>query len=661
MHVATYPSVPQVDDQKIITKKRSFKSHRLLVSGVALIVSLMLFVSLGIALFSLTKNTENRQQAAANPAVIVRFNPETLSVVINQEFTVPIELDTGTKAIAVAEVLPDFDPTYFQAISLTSSTFLPTTLVSSSVTTAGTFSPLLIAKPFSVPPTSAVGTGQIALMKVKALKAGTATISFNQTRTRAPEFMGEPSNLIGTFRPLVVTIGGGQLPPNVGTHQCVSLAPANANGVVNTAMSFTCTVNAETASTVNFRVLSGTVPIPSSLKSSNVSPGQALTPTFEYTPTTIGTQVAQCQICAQGSTTKCSPWGFATPIYDTPACVWCTDSCKPTGSCTPTSGQTEGNSCDAVSLACANRTWTQACQQSFVVTTTPAGLVCAGTQVDPTTAIVGTTQDFTIGCTRNPAAEKYKIRIIDNISSAPIKTVGIAQTAVGTNPSYTFKVDQIPEGTYRVSCVPCSTADMIDSSCAPVTNDCRASFTLTEADGTPALTSLQLEFTQQGLRKAGVEIPATVTVAYTASGSSKIVREYAKTFVSSTSGILKSQTPLKLRGIATDTPIPNAAIYVKTRTSLRKRLGTVTLREGTVPLLTTTELFIGDFNQEGIQKNLFNILDVSKMLAQYKALDNPITDTNRDFDVNYDDNFNILDASLVISNYQTLELEGQTP
>ena len=33
----------------------------------------------------------------------------------------------------------------------------------------------------------------------------------------------------------------------------------------------------------------------------------------------------------------------------------------------------------------------------------------------------------------------------------------------------------------------------------------------------------------------------------------------------------------------------------------------------------------------------------------------------RSFDVNFDNNFNILDASLVLSNYRTLELEGQAP
>lgn len=429
------------------------KANRYFFTALAVLTVILLGSFLLVALSTFFNKTDLRQQAATSSAVIIRYNPASLAVTVGQEFTVPVELVTGGKSIAVAEVLPAFDKTFFQPVSLVGSTFLATTLVPATITTAGDFTSLLVAKPIAIPPSGVTGQGQIALAKFKALKAGTSNITFDQTKTRAPEFNGEPENIVGTYGPVAVTVSAGT------------------------------------------------------------------------------TQTPE-QICTQsGGTWKSLP------------------------------------------TACVDR--------------------CSAIEEDSICATV-----VTQGC---------------------------------------------------------------DCGSAKCTNDSGSCVTNPEATPSTASSNLKIQFKLGGLKKEGVQVPATVTVKYTASGSAAVVKQYGKTYTSTTSGTLASGTPLNLTGIELNEPVSNVEVYVKTPTSLQKKIGTLTLKTGANELLTTTELFVGDFNQDTDQANVFNILDVAKMLAQYKELNNPITDTNRSFDVNFDDNFNVLDTSYVIKNYQTLVLQGQEP
>ena len=105
-------------------------------------------------------------------------------------------------------------------------------------------------------------------------------------------------------------------------------------------------------------------------------------------------------------------------------------------------------------------------------------IACLSTTLTPATATVGTTQDFTVTCGRVETAVKYKLKLKENTAAATETVVGIAQPATG-NPTHTFKADKLPAGSYEVSCTPCTSADMIDSSCAPIIASCKAPFALT--------------------------------------------------------------------------------------------------------------------------------------------------------------------------------------
>jgi len=50
------------------------------------------------------------------------------------------------------------------------------------------------------------------------------------------------------------------------------------------------------------------------------------------------------------------------------------------------------------------------------------------------------------------------------------------------------------------------------------------------------------------------------------------------------------------------------------------------------------------------ESNKITILDVSQILDHYTQLDTPVTDDNREYDLDFNDVIDIFDISIVISN-----------
>lgn len=755
MHVHSYqPKRTNFGDElDELTDSRSHKKNdfsaknRLLFASLSLVVIVLAVGFLWVAISSFTSKTDDRQQAAAIPAVSIKFNPATLSVNVGQEFTVAIELNTGGKAIAVAEVLPTFDSSYFQAISLTSavdmisithqqknasgkiktrwvtelskpdstltggtivgslykrpgsgrkavhecyfqdwddyilvtsdsaqrpanfcagttanwretytgvigyvgsardnytmrpmqecfdetnlnhyyvtvdkgcqayadtltpkpvvktswvygwvappesSAFLSTALLNATISGGGVTS-LLVAKPISIPPTGATGQGTIALLKLKALKAGSSTLTFDRAKTRAPEFKGLPENIVGTYGTQVVTINAVTPPPAPPAPSCR---------------------------------FCGEICPPQKIPADAVC--AAVVPPAGQTCVDDTTNGGCKMVAANPQQSACTGSGG----------IWknmpdaCVDRCSAVAAGT-TCAAVVTLGCDCGVSKCTNDTGV------CVANSAPAPPAAGSVSCDG--ACTTTTQ-----CVSGLACVSGKCRLDANPTST---TCAAAPPAVGSVPcnGTCTATSQCVTGLSCTSGVCKNHDNPADVTCAPPP---------------AAAANLRLEFRLQGLRKAGVQIPATVTIKYTATGSATVVKEYAKTYTSTTSGVLASTNALSLEGINLVNPIDNVEVFVKTPTSLKEKIGTVRLIRGTANLISPTALFVGDFNRDGDQNNLFNILDIAKMLTQYKALDNPLTDLNREFDVNFDNNYNSLDASLVIFNYQSLQLEGETP
>ncbi len=187
----------------------------------------------------------------------------------------------------------------------------------------------------------------------------------------------------------------------------------------------------------------------------------------------------------------------------------------------------------------------------------------------------------------------------------------------------------------------------------------------TTPPGPVATGSAQVSFKLQGLEKADVNIATEFIFKYKMPGETAYQTALFPQTIKSGAGGRLISAPITLNNVnlaAIGGSLEGVEIYAKTAYSLNKKLGTVKLLANqTVELSTTIELTVGDFNQQESEKNIFNILDISLMQGSYLALSNDLTDANRQFDVNYDGTYDILDLSLIIGNFQKLELPGDSP
>lgn len=181
---------------------------------------------------------------------------------------------------------------------------------------------------------------------------------------------------------------------------------------------------------------------------------------------------------------------------------------------------------------------------------------------------------------------------------------------------------------------------------------------------TAGLASLNFTTRLQGLSKPGVTVKARLWLQpqnYVESSQNIVPIEYTFDIElqSNENGKLTPIAPVVLKGV----PVNNKyMLLVKTEWSLRKKLGDFLIESGENDFGAETgkeTVIVGDFiNTPEAQWNKISILDLGAMLQTYTALVTPVTQKNQQFDVNYDKKIDILDLSLVLSNFTQLELPG---
>lgn len=177
---------------------------------------------------------------------------------------------------------------------------------------------------------------------------------------------------------------------------------------------------------------------------------------------------------------------------------------------------------------------------------------------------------------------------------------------------------------------------------------------------------LSVKMQIQGVLTAGVTQTGDLSIRYTdpQDSSRKIVRTYPATFTSGANGIFTSNM-VELTGLPA-TSVGSIEVFVKTPTTLRKKLGATerTAFSSTTGELTIDKsqevLFVGDFDRTQGQENFFRILDVSAMLSQYEEVTNPVTDANREYDLDHNGVINLLDVTIILSNYTLTSVSGDT-
>ncbi len=106
-------------------------------------------------------------------AATLKFDESTFSVASGDTFYVQVIVDAGSEQITSTDAYVLYDATVLEAQSVSNGTFFPT------VTKNITAGKVYIAGLVDDPATSKTGSGTVATITFKALKAGSATLSFN--------------------------------------------------------------------------------------------------------------------------------------------------------------------------------------------------------------------------------------------------------------------------------------------------------------------------------------------------------------------------------------------------------------------------------------------------------------------------------------------------
>lgn len=166
------------------------------------IILLLIVVAIPITYFVAQQNQENRQRAAPG-VVVLTINPQSLTQVqINQTFSLNIDINTGTELAAAAAISLNWDPAFFDGISLVKGAFFSNELVAATVGT-GTAS-ITVNNPPSTPKTG-VGTLAVLTLRAKALSSTAKPIAFSpSTGVSGPDQPG--INIVDSTQPLSLRI-----------------------------------------------------------------------------------------------------------------------------------------------------------------------------------------------------------------------------------------------------------------------------------------------------------------------------------------------------------------------------------------------------------------------------------------------------------------------
>lgn len=553
----------------------------------------------------------------------------------------------------------------------TSNAFLSTTLVPATIVN-GAFTPLLVAAPLTTPPSGVTGQGKVAMLTLEPLKTGTTNINFDQSKTRAPLFGGAPENSIGTYQSASVTITAAPASP------VPSPSPSPSPSPTATPTPVTNRQKIEAISSERIRVRTHFT-----AKAGFNSTDNTNWPIIEvyanngtnfdgpYDHGSCATKQPGCgtpnryvdkQAKTLDLTLATQTLDFEIPVSQLVIFPYAND---------------DNTMVSKLSYAFVNDYWNPGTGADRDVAITKVELFGPNNQLLETftPASRSYTDDPETGIENRFYFDKGIINsqgVKDTSQDGMVKAFDKVEleTIVQNNSRATGAWSMKSEGSFNI--VSSSIGKKIITALAPVPSLAPSPSPSPSTSPTPPITptlppsgnpspttpNLLLSFKQQGVTRAGIAVPAQVLVKYTQQGQQTVTtKEYVQTFTSDNNGVLRAPI-IPLTGVPiSDTT--TATVFVKTLTTLRQNMGTMTLRQATSTLDNTTPLLVGDFDRSAGQANLFNILDITLMYSFYEGLVNPITDENRQLDVNFDNVFNTLDMSFVLYNFRTLSKQGE--
>ena len=246
---------------------------------VFIVVGLLLLVTIPAIVYFMGQQQDIRSRAA--PATTLLFSPTTVTKPVDEQFSVNVDMNTGTNNVTAVKVVVTFDSTKLEAMSITNGAFAPK-ITASGVVAAGTASITVAANNTTDP---MQGTGTIAIIRFKGKAATTTPVQLKFDTTTFGSGLTESANVITTLGTASVTIKGTGTTENI-------VATMEKSDVPTPTPAYTCnnTINPPKTCPDGYVCITQ-----SNLKGSEgicqINTTPTATPTMKVTPTPTGVAV----------------------------------------------------------------------------------------------------------------------------------------------------------------------------------------------------------------------------------------------------------------------------------------------------------------------------------------------------------------------------------
>jgi len=164
------------------------------------VVGILLLVAVPLTVYFVGQQQDIRSRAA--PATAISFNPTTITKAVDEQFTVNVNVNTGTNSITAIKIAVVFDSTKLEATSITNGALAP------KITASGVVSPgaasITVAAASTTEPIS--GTGTVAIIHFKGKEPTSTPVTLTFDTTTFASGLQESTNVITTMGTASISI-----------------------------------------------------------------------------------------------------------------------------------------------------------------------------------------------------------------------------------------------------------------------------------------------------------------------------------------------------------------------------------------------------------------------------------------------------------------------
>lgn len=187
------------------------------------LATLLLFIGIGLVGYELypPEGAPVAQVTVSSGSVSLAFTPATAPLTPNSEATIPLTFNSGVEHLSGIQVELTYDSSFVTPLSFTPSSTFPTTLQAVQIGNGK----ITFAYGVGASSGGTVGSGNVGSLKLKALKAGTTTLTFTQnTLATTTE---RTTNAIKNATDLPLTITVSPFPGDLNSDNTVNLLDFN--------------------------------------------------------------------------------------------------------------------------------------------------------------------------------------------------------------------------------------------------------------------------------------------------------------------------------------------------------------------------------------------------------------------------------------------------